>query len=380
MAFSTPVYYVGGFSWSNFDADVPKEVFARALSQRWPPIILLSWLLAMVVIYKLVWIALSKCPGLAGNTFRSLSKERQVIVLHHATEALVGLVLLVPSTYLMVELHFGPKDSLERLEYLALFAAACSVAWPLMYMCELVMRIEKLNWVLVVHHVATMAVTILAFSAPYVGVFRVAITLPYFVNWEWDLFGLVAYRLLPGKKCTEHIIIMGMIVYGVSRIPQAVILTGVFVAFGSAPFTPLWVMVVLAVIVLLLTVVQVWSLCIHAGLYKRARQIRKKLEMGGTSSLTATPSSSPTSSHSKQYSATNLGDSVIVDVPFSAAALKTRMDSRRLASQSYDSPGAGNYYLDLAANVYNTRPGATHCQAVVRAKTDITDMRSVGRA
>ena len=66
----------------------------------------------------------------------------------------------------------------------------------------------------------------------------------------------------------------GLSVFGMTRVVQLALITGILVAEFS--LTPVWMVVALAVFVLAITAVQVWSIFVHTRLFKRIRRLQRQ--------------------------------------------------------------------------------------------------------
>lgn len=200
--------------------------------------------------------------------FRMLATDdAQLVVIHHAIEAVVLSLLLVPFTYLTMSILFEDQD-LVQLESKIVPLSTCLSTIIATYALELATRYRTLRSVLVLHHLVTISDGIFVLCFPSTATIKTAVILVYCIMFEVvTFFGLLMYRLFPYNKATPKIIIAGMIVMAASRPFQLILVLGSLLPSWTEIVT--WHAIVQIIVTVIITTVQLYSLSIHYGLYKR---------------------------------------------------------------------------------------------------------------
>ena len=201
---------------------------------------------------------------------------KQVIILHHAMEVLVLSILAPFFTYFMLRSNFQIHDvDVIISDCRMVFHFAILIMF--MYMMELAARFENPRPLILFHHILACADGVMTAWLPTSMMLKTASVLMYFVTFESLTFvGLFMYRICPENKYTRKVILIGMILFGISR-PFQVLWVGA-IAYGSwnEEHEENWQVVFQCVITLILTIIQVYSLKIHLSIWKRVAISPKK--------------------------------------------------------------------------------------------------------
>jgi hypothetical protein len=199
-----------------------------------------------------------------------LQPHQRVVVVQHSIQALFLSMAFLPTTYLLASFNFeeqtltdlGPKVTMS-----AVFLGLVVV----LYCLEIASRIDP-RPLLLLHHGATAAMGVNCVANFTEANITTASLLVYFITFEALVFvGLVLYRLWPAHPLTPRVLWAGMVVFGVTRPLQVLAVLGSLlvnrdhVIAGQAVFDSL--------VTLAFTILQVYTLRIHHGLYLRSRTL-----------------------------------------------------------------------------------------------------------
>jgi len=178
-------------------------------------------------------------------------------------------------SYIIFSLNFE-KQSLNAFLHKATTVGTLMFVIIIMYMVELAARFQSPRPLVVVHHLCALADALLAAVAPTTANMRAASLLVYFICFEALTFlGLVMYRLWPQHKATRPIILAGMLLFGLSRPVQVIwIFASLIVVWDDIEK---WQAILQMVLTMLFTALQLYSLTIHYGMYKRCGVSRSQL-------------------------------------------------------------------------------------------------------
>ena len=192
---------------------------------------------------------------------------KQVVVLHHAVEALVLTLSLPFFTYYMIRVNFQIHELDEVIPSIRSLTAL-SATFMIMYMMEIAARYDGPRPIILFHHLLACTDGLMIFIFPTSVMLKTTSILVYFICFEALTFaGLFMYRIFPNSKVTPKMIFAGMVMFGSTR-PIQVLWVGAAV-FGSWDDIVKWQGIMQLVVTLILTVLQFWTLQIHFKLWKR---------------------------------------------------------------------------------------------------------------
>jgi hypothetical protein len=196
--------------------------------------------------------------------------SKRIVVLHHVIEALVLFVALPPFTYHMIVANFQVHQEKDAvLSSIRVILRLCYI-FMVMYTMELASRYEDPRALVVFHHLLASFDGYLLGVFPTNTMFKTGSILVYFICFEHLLFvGLLMYRILPNHKATPNTILAGMFLFGISRPFQLLWVGAVIFGSWNDESVVRWQAMLQIVVTLILTLVQVWTLKIHYGIWKR---------------------------------------------------------------------------------------------------------------
>jgi hypothetical protein len=205
--------------------------------------------------------------------FCALSLERQVVIVHHAVEAILLSVLFVPFTYLVLRMHFLVPVSIdtEKNYFIAVAVFMCTIM--VMYMIELASRLRNPRRLVIFHHLCAYSNGLfLAINASTANV-KACTLLVYFTTYEAVVYmGLVMYRLYPVHPATPRLLKWGTGIFAFSRPIQFIwIITSSLVAMWGDILV--WHAAVQIMFTVVFTTVQICSLKIHAKIIRKQREL-----------------------------------------------------------------------------------------------------------
>ena len=256
---------------TNLPAAICESIFANLTFVR------MLYLTAMVlsVTYPIVHTVLLK----SFKRYQEIKTPgKQVVVLHHAVEALVLTLSLPFFTYYMIRANFQIHELDEVISSFRSIAALLGT-FMMMYMMEIAARYDGPRPVIIFHHLLACTDGLMVLLFPTTVMLKTASILVYFICFEAFTFaGLFMYRIFPNSKVTQKMIFAGMVMFGSTR-PIQVLWIGAAV-FGSWDDIVKWQGIMQLVVTLILTVLQCWTLQIHFKLWKRCGtkkgQVRSK--------------------------------------------------------------------------------------------------------
>jgi len=195
---------------------------------------------------------------------------KQIVVLHHAVEALILSLSLPFFTYYMIRVNFQIHELDEVVSSFRSLAIILST-FMMMYLMEIASRYDGARAIILFHHLLAATDGLMVFLFPTSVMLKTASILVYFIVFEAFTFvGLFMYRIFPNSKVTPKIIFAGMVMFGGSR-PIQVLWIGaaVFGSWGEENSGAKWQGIMQIVVTVILTVLQFWTLQIHFKLWKR---------------------------------------------------------------------------------------------------------------
>ena len=183
--------------------------------------------------------------------------NKQIVVTHHALEALVLSLLFPFFSYFMIRLNF--QDTHNR-----------GMLIMLMYLFELASRFDTSRPLLIFHHVLAFLDVLLITIFPTSIMMKTLGILSYFICFEAPTFmGLFMYRIFPDSKVTPNVILFGMLCLGISRLFQVAAIGAAIFGSWNDEHVVKWQGVMQVIVTLILTGVQLLTLTIHYGVWKR---------------------------------------------------------------------------------------------------------------
>jgi hypothetical protein len=195
--------------------------------------------------------------------------SKQVVVLHHAVEALVLSIAFPFFTYYMVRFNFQVHE-FDIVESDFRSISIFCIGFMTMYMMGLASRYEDPRPIVLFHHLLSCMDGFLILLFPTTVMLKTCSILVYFICFEALTFvGLFMYRIFPNSKTTPKVIVAGIVIFGVTR-PLQLLWVGAAI-FGSWDDENMvkWQAIMQIIVTGVLTVLQVWTLTIHYGMWKR---------------------------------------------------------------------------------------------------------------
>ena len=290
---------MGSWGIENVSLNLSTEIWQSLVSHNAPGWFLLC-ILGICLCYPLVHQVLLRGSSIYA---KELTPDQRTVVLQHAIEALVLVVLYIPFTYTLLSVFFQEQPVEVLADKFILLGAFMAIVMT-MYMFEIATRFSNLRPVVVIHHLCAYMDGI--FMAFFLGTanIKAAFLLVYFICYEAIIFvGLVMYRLAPTHRYTCPTILTGMAVFGLSRPVQLVWVVGSLWASGFANLVT-WQVVLQLTLTVCFTALQMYSLSIHYSLYKKAARKRQLQKDSGdeTDKQSDTAASSEESAASNQES------------------------------------------------------------------------------
>ena len=266
---------MGTWGLENISIHLSTEIWQSLVTYNAPGWLLLC-ILSISLSYPAVHKGLMQCSQIYA---KELDAGQRTIVLQHAIEAMTLSLLFIPYTYTVVSIFFEdqPIEVLaQKFVALGTFMAIVMT----MYMFELASRYSNLRPLVFAHHICAYLDGIL--TAFFLGTanIKAAFLLVYFITYEAIMFvGLVLYRLAPTHRCTCPTILVGMLVFGLSRPVQLVWVVGSLAATGFDNLAT-WQVALQISLTVCFTALQLYSLTIHYSIYQKAYRKRKQLKVG----------------------------------------------------------------------------------------------------
>lgn len=203
------------------------------------------------------------------------TSKKQIVVVHHALEAVILSVVLPFFTYYMLKVNFKEMD-LSEFTSSVRGIIKCAFCVLMLYPFELVSRFEEPRPLVIFHHVLSFSDFLLSIILMSSVTVKAAMILGFLICFEAPIFmGLFMYRMFPKSRYTSKVMFLGMLSFGLTR-PIQVIWIGAAV-FGSWNHENVvkWEGLLQIVITLVLTAIQLFTLKIHYGIWQRCISMRK---------------------------------------------------------------------------------------------------------
>lgn len=202
------------------------------------------------------------------STYReALSQEQQLVVVQHSIEAFFLTLMFAPYTYIISSVFFESQP-LEELSNKFTVVASSGFTIIILYMIEIASRFRNLRPLVVAHHLCAYLNAIFPVFFLSTANAKAAAVFTYFITYEAVVFvGLVLYRLAPTHRATRPTILAGMLIFGLSRPMQFILMIGSFIATWKD--LVLWHAVFQILLTIAFTTLQFYSLTIHYALYKK---------------------------------------------------------------------------------------------------------------
>ena len=266
---------------------IPAEVVQTMLAD--PQLV---WRLALVsmllgIAYPLVHKLLSRYSKVY-KSLGSVSSNKQVVILHHAVEAL-ALTLLTPIlSYYMLHLYFQ-NHNIHEITYYLRKVSVIMTSVVFMYMIELASRFKDPRKIIVFHHLITTLDGVLAYALATETMLKTASVLVYFICFEaFTFIGLVLYRLFPDSNVTPKAIIIGMVCFGVSRPFELLGVGAIVVGSWNDEHFVKWQGILQLVVTLIVFSLQVLTLRIHYQVWIRCVARQAECDIGKSMKTEAT--------------------------------------------------------------------------------------------
>lgn len=248
---------------------LPRSFYESVLADRRLFITVLAIPLTLALVYPLMNRILLK----HFQQYREIEQAaKKVVVLHHAVEAVILSLIFPIFTYYMIRVNFRVHEDLAELKSELVTLTSLCMVILFMYSMELASRFESPRPVLVFHHVLAYLDCVLVAVFPSTAMIKTGVILVYFVSFEALTFvGLFMFRVFPNSKFTPHTILVGMVSFGASRPIQLLWICGAIFGAWNDENMIKWQAVMQLIVTCILTVVQLWTLTIHYGLWLRIR-------------------------------------------------------------------------------------------------------------
>lgn len=165
--------------------------------------------------------------------YRNLPQEKQTTVLQHCFEALFFTVTLPFFTFHFLSYNFGVFESMEDISKSIIHTKLLSLmmlALIIIYLIEISMRFQDLNLLVLFHHLVSIGAGMSVLYFPTAAFLKAAIIFVYFTWFEVILFyGLAMNRLYPNHKVTPRLLMIGIYLFGFTRVVQVVWFIATFV-------------------------------------------------------------------------------------------------------------------------------------------------------
>ena len=183
-------------------------------------------IIATIAAYVVLNLALRR----ASAVYRKLSEVDRFLTVTHVFFCLAFALQIGPWTGLMARVMFLP-GGLDHLWAAHNLAFACFLSKGLLYCTEgMVRSTVKRNWFLIIHHLLFAAFVLLAFAGMDIMTIKVDVLLDCFATYEVLLYaGLVARRLKFPLAITKALLVVGVLVYGITRLIQIMLLIAIFI-------------------------------------------------------------------------------------------------------------------------------------------------------
>jgi len=212
------------------------------------------------------------------RTYRTINPAcKQIVVLHHAMEALVLSILTPIFTYSMFRAFFQVHD-IDAVLSDVMICEHLSIMIMIMYFFEIAGRYESPRPLVLLHHILACGDAFLASMCASSVMLKTALLLVYFVCFEALTFvGLFMYRVCPKNKYTSKVIFVGMIAFGITRPLQVLMIGGIAYGSWNDESQEKWQIIFQCILTLLLSSLQLFTLKIHYAVWKKVTLMSEKI-------------------------------------------------------------------------------------------------------
>lgn len=239
----------------------------------------MRYTLLVAFLYPLIYPITHRILLKVSETYKSFGSSKQVVVIHHTIEMVLLTCLLPSFTYFIFRLHFKVYGQDEYETFIGDMRNMFIHMYFLLfiYFHEISTRYENPNPLITIHHLlATGNATLTIFLSSNVMV-KTASVFAYFICFENISFaGLVLYRLCPSHPITPKVIMAGIIFFGTTRPFQLLWVIGALFWSWNDENNVKWEAVFQFIFVIILTVLQFYSVKIHISLHAKCIEIMKK--------------------------------------------------------------------------------------------------------
>jgi len=246
---------------------VPSHAIASVIADINIPRFLIFAILLLGLAYPITHNLLLK---MSRNYHAIEDNSKQIVVTHHALEAFILSLLFPFFSYFIIRINFRDTRDIDEIISNMQGACKCGLFIMVMYMFELASRFDTPRPIVIFHHTLSLVSAFFLLLFPTSIMMKTVGNLTYFICFEATTFmGLFMYRIFPNSKVTRNVMLFGMLCFGISR-PLQVALIGAAI-FGSwnDENGVKWQIVMQAILALILTGVQLLTMKIHYGLWKR---------------------------------------------------------------------------------------------------------------
>jgi len=202
---------------------------------------------------------------------------KQIVVLHHAMEALVLSFLTPIFTNSMLRAFFQIHD-IDAVVYDIKMCAHLSVMIMFMYFMEIAARYESPRILVLFHHILACGDGIMVMWCATSVMVKTGAVLVYFICFEALTFaGLFMYRVCAENKYTSKVIFLGMIIFGITRPLQVLVIGGIAYGSWNDETQENWQIIFQSAVTLVLSILQLFTLKIHYAVWKKVTLISERI-------------------------------------------------------------------------------------------------------
>ena len=246
---------------------VPSQIVATSMAD----ITVLRFVFYISLLLALAYPLTHKLLLKMSSRYRAIKDiNKQIVVTHHALEALVLFLLFPFFSYFILRLNFQDTQNVDEIISNFQGAGKCGLVLMLMYLFELASRFDTPSPLIIFHHILAYLDAFLCIAFPTSIMMKTVGVLSYFICFEAPTFmGLFMYRIYPDSKITPIVIIFGMLCFGISRPLQVAWIGAAIFGSWNDENVVKWQGVMQVIVTLILTGIQVLALKIHYGVWKR---------------------------------------------------------------------------------------------------------------
>jgi len=208
--------------------------------------------------------------------------SKQIAVLHHAVEAIVLTILFPIYSYFVVIMYFQVRELDDIVPHMR-SCVSISVLLIIIYMMELSMRYQEPRPIVLFHHLLASFDGFLVVYFPTNIMLKTGQMLTYFITFEAITFiGLVMYRIFPFWHVTTKVMCAGMVIFGVSRILQLLMVGSITYGSWNDENNVKWQAIMQTIVTIVLTVLQLSTMKIHYGIWRRCKYTKSNKMLSNT--------------------------------------------------------------------------------------------------